>query len=325
MRSFAELTITRLRVAGLCLMVALTVSVSQTHSQPAPPAWRSGLHVNHALVGQIWWAAESRFISRDELLGQLSAADVLLLGEKHDNPDHHTLRLELLQSLLATDRPSLLVMEMMAQTQQPAIDTLSAGNPPPETDAWPQLLTWDEGWTWPYYQPVISLALQRNARLMAGNISTDQMMQIYRSESTETATLLNPGQQAKLADEIHASHCGMLPESQIPAMVRVQQARDLQMAKALMSPGQFNQRILLAGNYHVRRDLSVPNYLAHASPDTPASENQRLITLAFLEVDPALATADEYLADAAGQTVYDLIWFTPAVRADDYCADLTPE
>ncbi len=106
----------------------------------------------------------------------------------------------------------------------------------------------------------------------------------------------------------------MLPAAQIPPMVRVQQARDQHMANALTTPGDFSRRILLAGNFHIRHDLSVPNYL----PD----EFERPLALAFLEVDPAALLVSDYLSDAAGDLVYDFIWFTPAIRGDDYCADL---
>jgi hypothetical protein len=47
------------------------------------------------------------------------------------------------------------------------------------------------------------------------------------------------------------------------------------------------------------------------------------VAVAFLEVDPAGAQVSDYLADAAGDFIYDFIWFTPAIRGDDYCADMT--
>lgn len=305
--------------AAFLLLGATLANCQSTQAQPVPDEWDSGLHVDHELVGQIWLTTENRFVSRDELISLLSQSDILLLGEKHDNPDHHRLRHELLQSLISDDEQSLLVMEMMTPDQQAAIDEMGAEEPLPDTEEWPQLLAWDEAWTWAYYQPAIALALQYDSRLLAGNISTEQMMQIYRAtEPAGTDQTLNVDQLARLAQEIDSSHCGMLPETQIPAMVRVQQARDQQMAETLMSPGDFKRRILLAGNYHIRYDLSVPNYL----PETGA--DLRIRNLAFLEVNPGLTKPADYLADADGQPVYDFVWFTPAVRSDDYCADLAP-
>ena len=326
---FRKSVLTRIpAICGAVLTLQGLLLPSGSLAQTIPDQWHSGLHTQHVLAGRIWIAAENRFISHEELVSLLSATDYLLLGEKHDNPDHHRLRLELLQTLLQSQQPSLLVMEMITTDQQSAVDALASSEPLPASDQWPALLDWDEGWTWTFYQPLIDLAISRNARMLAGNISADNMMQIYRSTQTsQTAQVLSPAQLDRLAREIDLSHCGMLPESQIPAMVRVQQARDRQMADALTSSGQFRQRILVAGNYHIRYDVSVPNYLAAAQTDssTPVNAAGRMLNLAFLEVDPALTEPQAYVADAGGQRVYDLVWFTPAVRADDYCADMTAQ
>jgi uncharacterized iron-regulated protein len=288
-----------------------------TSAAQAQP-WLSELHSDHPLTGKIWSSTEQDFLSRDELINRLADAELVLLGEKHDNPDHHNLRLAILESLLRTDPSALIVMEMMTQAQQPAIDSLSSGNSLPAADTWQQLLDWDAAWQWQFYQPTLELALQNRVRLVAGNISAETMMAIYRSGSASNQPL-NPDQLATLSEEIDVSHCGLLPSSQIPAMVRVQQARDQQMADSLMEAGEFNKRILLAGNYHVRHDLSVPNYLKLSDSAAGSTE---VLNLAFLEVDPALTQPNQYLPDADTRPPYDLIWFTPAVRADDYCADL---
>jgi uncharacterized iron-regulated protein len=302
--------------------ISVYICLSLASAAQAQP-WLSELHSDHPLTGKIWSGTEQDFLSREELINRLADAELVLLGEKHDNPDHHNLRLAILRSLLSTDPSALIVMEMMTQAQQPAIDSLSSGNPLPAADTWQQLLEWDDAWQWQFYQPTLELALQNRVRLVAGNISAETMMAIYRSETAPDQPL-NQAQLAKLSEEIDISHCGMLPSSQIPAMVRVQQARDQQMADSLMETGEFNKRILLAGNYHVRHDLSVPNYLNLS--DTAAGSTE-VLNLAFLEVIPALTQPDQYLPDADvsaanNRHAYDLIWFTPAVRADDYCADL---
>lgn len=307
-------------------MAALLLCLTQACSSSQPPAaasstqsitWQSPRYQSHELVGKIWLGRENRFIDQATLNGYLAEQPVLLLGEKHDNPDHHRLRLELLTALL-DDTPRLLVMEMMAPEQQQALATLTPGaGPQADPSALPTLLNWDtEGWPWQYYGPVVQLALRTQTTLLAGNISADNVMQIYRDESASALeNPLRPAQIDQLYRDIDSSHCGMLPESQFPAMVRIQQARDQQMADALMAQiDTVEQRVLLAGNYHIRKDLSVPNYL----PDDVAA-----VSVAFLEVDPMQETPEAYLQGFSGQAAYDVIWFTPAVDAGDYCAGMT--
>lgn len=298
------------------MATALISMISPVQADANAMQWQSSLHNNHPLVGHIWDSSKSAFITQDELLTSLIDAELLLLGEKHDNPDHHRLRLTILERLMGEGQPVLLAMEMLTESQQGAIDSLAEMDTLPPSENWQALLSWDEGWTWEFYEPALRAGLTANATIVAGNIGGETMMQVYRAQPAEQHQVaLNEAQLQRLAEEIDVGHCGMLPAAQIPPMVRVQQARDEQMAQALITPGDFAQRILLAGNFHVRHDLSVPNYLA--------AETVPPISVAFLEVDPAATQVSEYLADAAGDFVYDFIWFTPAVRGDDYCADMT--
>ena len=59
-----------------------------------------------------------------------------------------------------------------------------------------------------------------------------------------------------LLEQIRESHCGMLPDSQMPAMLAVQQQRDRRMAERLLAAPA--PAMLFAGAFHVRRDLGVP-------------------------------------------------------------------
>lgn len=304
-------------IGAMSLAVILGTAGNASQAADEHMQWQSTLHRNHPLTGQIWSRSENAFISADTLLNHLSITEMLLLGEKHDNPDHHRLRLTILEHLLKTTPSVLLAMEMLTESQQPALDSLSAMETLPPDEQWQEILSWDDGWTWEFYKPALTLGLTANATLVAGNIGAETIMQVYRSEPADPQqTKLNAAQLQRLTEEIDVSHCGMLSAAQIPPMVRVQQARDQHMANALTTPDDVNQRILLAGNFHVRHDLGVPNYL-------PA-DAVSAVAVAFLEVDPAGAQVSDYLADAADNLVYDFIWFTPAIRGDDYCADMTP-
>lgn len=278
--------------------------------------WESPLHQDHPLTGQIWMAAQQRFVSREELLTRLQQSPVLLLGEKHDNPDHHRLRLLLLEPLLLSSDSALLVLEMLNRGQQAHIDTLATDSLPPEGPALAEHLAWnEEAWPWQFYGPAVSLARQRGAQMRAGNIDDSDVMAIYRDTRPASPQTLAAEQLAQLERDIDSSHCGMLPAEQFPAMVRVQQARDQQMADALTAdPDRFDRRILLAGNYHIRHDLGVPNYL----PEQMSAP----LSVAFLEVDPEHDVPTDYLQQFSDIAAYDVIWFTPALRPDDYCADM---
>lgn len=86
---------------------------------------------------------------------------------------------------------------------------------------------------------------------------------------------------------------------------------------AASSPQQI--QVLIAGNYHIRRDLGVPNYLLNRQSSL---EEDQIVSVAFMEVDGASNNPADYLQQFGSVKAYDYIWFTPAVSDEDYCASL---
>jgi hypothetical protein len=96
---------------ALTVLVVLTVlsPVLAGAAAPSPPGepgepWSSTLALDHALVGRIWDVAGARFIDAPTFLARVGAARFVLLGEKHDNPDHHRLQAWVLRGLIAACR-----------------------------------------------------------------------------------------------------------------------------------------------------------------------------------------------------------------------------
>jgi len=282
--------------------------------------WESELYADHALVGKIWDSRRDQFITADELLPRLEGASYLLLGEKHDNPDHHRLQQHSLDHVLGQGVVSTVAFEMMSSAQQSLLEDLPSRQLS-SLDQINEYLEWDnDGWNWDYYGPLVNSALHAGVSINAANISNEEMMQVYAAPTTaEIAGVLDEQTMIALEKDIDESHCGMLPESQFPAMVRVQQARDFAMAASLTADSGAGQKVLIAGNYHIRRDLGVPNYLLHAQSNLDAS---RIVSLAFMEVAQASDDPSEYLQQFGAVKAYDYIWFTPAVSDEDYCASM---
>ena len=280
--------------------------------------WESQLHAGHALVGMIWDSQADEFIEADELLARTEKAIYLLLGEKHDNPDHHALQLRVLDHVLQTNNVLTVSFEMMSSDQQPLLQELSAYRQS-SLEQVNEYLQWDnESWDWDYYGPLLHSAIGAGVLINAANITNEEMMQVYGAPTAaEIEGVLDEQTMVALEKDIDDSHCGMLPESQFPAMVRVQQARDFAMADSLDSNTQEQLRVLIAGNYHIRRDLGVPNYLLNRQSSL---EESQIVSLAFMEVDEASNDPVDYLQQFGSVKAYDYIWFTPAISDEDYCA-----
>lgn len=247
------------------------------------------------------------------LLDSLASARFALLGELHDNPALHRLRLDWLQRSSATRRFTIameqfdVVKEQQLAAAATAIRARRARYP--ELSLAPLARELAEaggfsfsGWQWPLYEPVLELALSRNLPLVAANLSTREAAAIARGEQESTSSDYRPvgwteADQATMAAAIRDGHCGLLPESAVPALVRAQLARDQTMATAMHKAARDTGLpvILLAGNGHVRADIGVPRHLRELEPDArilaiaigergarPAGSFDRIVTV----VDP---------------------------------------
>ena len=104
-------------LAKVSLLLSVLAASLSAMAQLAPPEqWQSELLRDHELVGQIWSSGDQAFITPDELAGRITSARYLLLGEKHDNADHHALQLATLEFLLDRNQVHSVAFEMMDET-----------------------------------------------------------------------------------------------------------------------------------------------------------------------------------------------------------------
>ncbi len=266
------------------------------------PEWQGSEGRDHSQVGTILDLRSGERLQPAELVARLSHADRLLIGERHDNPDHHALQLWLLQALGQTRAPASLLLEMLNPDQQARVSQAQAELRRGEYVELPSALGWQDGWDWTLYGPLVRYALGQAYPLLAANLDREEIVELYRSGAPlqgKVSTAEAPRQ--TLLAQIAESHCGMLPESQLPAMLVVQQHRDRRMAERLIEAP--SPAVLIAGAFHVRRDLGVPLHL----DDLQARGESRVLILA----EPG---------EAIGAQQADFVWFTPAPPAQDHCA-----
>lgn len=287
-----------------CLML-----LAACHSREVlpPPAPLAPLGHEHADLGRIVDLASGQSISPEQLLERLVRAERVLVGEQHDNLDHHALQLWLLRELARQRPQGSVLMEMLNPDQQPKVDQAQRvareGRSPSDPFA---ALSWQPGWGWSLYGPLVLHQLRQPYPLLAANLNRTEIMQIYRQRPVLEGERSSAGDvQVRLLDDIRQSHCGLLPDSQLPAMLAVQQQRDRRMAEVLLAAPQPS--LLLAGAFHVRKDLGVPLHLA----DLGAPTGNAILILAEVgrSVDTSMA---------------DYVWFTAAQPAQDHCAKLRP-
>ena len=228
----------------------------------------------------------------------LLPADVLLLGEQHDAPDHQRLEREAVQALAARGQLAGLVLEMAERGHS------TAGLPRDASEAQVrQALQWnDAAWPWKAYGPVAMAAVAAGVPVWGGNLPRAGMCAAM-AEAAWDAHLPAPALQRQY-QALREGHCGLLPETQIAPMARVQIARDASLARTAQEALRPGRTVLLvAGGGHVLRSLGVPTHW----PAGLASK---------------VAVAQAGQAQAAIEKEADAVLETPALPPKDHCAAL---
>lgn len=281
----------------LCLLLAL---MGCSTNLPPLPAWQSSEGRDSSQLGQIRELSTGQALTPEQLLQRLAMAPRVLVGEKHDNPDHHALQLWLLRALDSRRPQGSLLLEMLQPGQQPLVDA-QKGKVSPDL---PKALAWQAGWDWAMYGPIVREALARPYPVLAANLSPEEIRQHYRHPVAPAGEHANaPAVLQALREQVRDGHCDLLPASQLPAMVAVQQQRDRRMAERLLAAPL--PALLFTGNFHARKDLGVPLHLADLGAQ---GESKVLLLLEVGEVaEPGMA---------------DYVWYTAALPEQDYCAQL---
>lgn len=220
-------------------------------------------------------------------------AEVVFLGEIHDNPAHHEIQSDITRALAAGPGVAVLVFEMIAEAEAPAANDLrgwpeAAGAPgaAPETlAAIADALAWsDSGWPdWAFYAPIFAAA--PNAYVAGAELPRDALRPLMQGDTQAAladapgaarfglTTPLDPTEQAAREAEQIAVHCDMIPAEAAAPMVAAQRLRDAALADAVLrgraraqAAGRDGVVVVITGAGHARRDHGAPRMLRRAAP-----------------------------------------------------------
>ncbi len=289
--------------------------------------WQTSLFADHPLVGNIWSVRGKRLLSPKQLADALGNTRYVLIGEVHDNPDHHRLQAWLIGQIAQFEKPAI-VMEMIPKDKA---GVLAAHQLTPDANAanlGPALDWAKSGWpAWKLYQPIAEVAFMAKLPIAAGDaeraiirtigkngialIDADQKKQLALVET------LSANLAAALDRDIIESHCNLLPKAMIPAMTDIQRFRDATLARSVVDAGHKHPVVLIAGNGHVRNDRGVPWYLVHQDAGSTVK------SVMLLEADADAKTiADLAMLNPDGAPAADYLWITPRQERQDQCEKL---
>ena len=238
----------RLLLAALVLL-GLVAGGGGARAAEWPGEWVSTLQRDHPLAGKIYDVKAGAFISPTDYVAALNRATHVLLGEIHDNGDHHRLQGWVVGQL--GDGARAVVFEQFRADQQSILDAFVAGldasgeTPAAQVEKLFLATDWARS-GWPetgLYAPLMEAVVGARMAMLAGNPPRQRVMEVARqgldviSADARGRLLLDRELGAALGEalleELEASHCGLMPKSAFGNMAKAQRFRDGYMARVM--------------------------------------------------------------------------------------------
>jgi uncharacterized iron-regulated protein len=252
------------------------------------------------------------------IVARAREAEVIYLGEEHDNPHHHVHQRQVLEAMLAAGARPALAFEMLDVGQQGAVERAVSERLPSPMVA--DRLHWKaRGWPdFEMYWPLFDLAERYGLDVVAADLDPAVARRIAReglaaagAARADLASLLPPdaAREAAIARTIRDAHCNLLPESRLPFMVESWHARNVTMARRIAQAlERHRQVVVIVGGGH-QEPGGLPAQLEALRPGA-----RQLV----VEMAEESAAGDSGAVSARA----DIVWLTPAVERPDPCGPL---
>jgi uncharacterized iron-regulated protein len=235
-----------------------------------------------------------QLLSDSQALQRLQRARIVLVGEHHNNADHHLAQLQVIQALHRAGRKVAIGMEMFRRDSQPALNQWTSG----QMEEQRFMEVFNDNWTfgWKLYRPILVYARDNGIPVVGLNVPRNLTLQVayhgFQSLSSEQKGSLE-GIVCDVTPEYRDfvqraygahGHGGMKFEQFCEAQLVWDSAMALNAIDYLK---QNDERIMVvvAGSGHARK-LGIPTQLAKRStlpyivvlPETKGIYEKRFLT-----------------------------------------------
>ena len=283
-------------------------------------------------------------VTIERLVEEMTSAEVIYLGEKHDNARQHEIQAELLEALIAQGvRPALgfefftigQTSALMNYTQPsvPAIPLKTQNTGPSPEQRLRKALGWEDrsDEEWGYYFRLVEIARIHRLPVFATDLPWALSARITRVgleglHPTELFLVQDSGlndeeYEILMLEEFTNSHCGYRNEELYGRMYQTWMARNDAMAQSIVASLENSPKqpvVMIVGFGHLQYGMGIPERVAYLRPET------RQLNFAMLEVFPEPASLQSYLPEVEinGHTFtqdFDYLWFTARQDTEDPC------
>jgi len=299
------------------------------------------------LLGQIVDSRSGMAITEAALAERMAAADVVYLGESHDNAEHHAIQQRLIEALVARGLKPALGFEFfdIGQTGyltqyvsgQASLMQLHGGAAKITPE---QRLRRQLGWQersdrdWKFYFDLIELARTHRLPIFGADLPSGLKLRLSRVgvdglnpvESHQLVRIQNQSEAYRelMYAKFRDGHCGWGEEPLLSRLYQTWNARNNRMAESIVqmvASGAGAPVVMIQGNGHGEHNRAVYGQVAYLNPGL----GQLNLALQPISIEPAPLA--DYLAPVTVGGVdfgprHELLWFTQRHDYKDPCAAL---
>lgn len=165
----------------------------------APPAVQSAPTTERYVPHRVYDTKKKRFVDFETMTAALARADLVFLGEQHNDPGTHRLQLAVLEGIARRRTgPVVLALEMFERDVQAGLDAYLAGSVDEATflaaaRPWPNYAA--------DYRPLVEFARSRNWPVVAGNVPR-RLAQVVSRRGLPAVDSLPESDRALIADDL---------------------------------------------------------------------------------------------------------------------------
>lgn len=253
-------------------------------------------------IGDVVDTSTGDVLTFEDMIGRLSRAPVVFVGEIHNSPEDHAAQLSVLRRLATGGQCIEMGMEMFPRAAQPVLDRYIDGEMTEEQFL--KEVHWDQVWGFPYrlYRPLIDFARQNHIRILGLNapqkviskIAHEGLASLTPEERTQVARdfhLNDPKNRARILEEYnaHGKHEIKDFESFFAAQLGWEETMAEAIADRLNQTDRQCRIVVILGKGHISDRLGVPYLAAMRMPAEYKTIAPVPINYPFSTFDPDLA------------------------------------
>ncbi|MBU2509978.1 ChaN family lipoprotein [bacterium] len=296
---------------------------------------------NDPLLGKIYASLDQSEITYQVLLEESLKADVIYLGENHNNKIHHQYQLQIVQDFIDQGKRPRIGFEFFSVDQTGylmSFVTQQSSGPHGKDEKQAEIqLRQNLGWqdrpelTWQFYFRLIKQASENGLTVFGADLPNGIIRRLTRNGVDElnavergllkSTNMEDEAYQSLMIGKFKEAHCGFAQPKMMEKMYQTWLERNDAMAHSIAAiHKEFPQEpiIVIIGSGHVEHNMGVYDRVKHHIPDI------KQLNLGLMEITIKPSGLQEYFSlEKEGERVFlpahEYVWFTQRSSYEDPC------